>query len=188
MKSNTPIPKICIYLKPSIETILSFKVENIQPISKTLGFHTTIHNIDYVCHLEIGSTEEEFDSVLRMVNNKSLDTTINTQELENWNHPTLTFEKNNQLKKLHLSLAVRFNMNGILINNTYANVNPTLFREEHGFNPNGYNPHMSLSKKPESILKEIEFQPYLFSRVKTVEGIWEEEKSFKFLKKQDLII
>lgn len=183
MSEKLKSPKICIYLKPSLDTILTFKDENILPISPVLGFHSTIHHIDYVCNLAIGSTEEEFGAVLK----STAKTTkhfpqIEIKKIKKWNHPIIMFGRDNELVSLHEKLGLRFVLSGILINNTYANVNPYIFKSEHGDKPNGYNPHISISHKPKKILKEIEFQPVLFSRVKTTEGLWEEEVRYDLLK------
>lgn len=160
----------CIYLKPSEEFCDYLSKLRISPASKSLGFHTTL------AYLQLPYAFEEIkDDIQYSIKKVAQEASISKAHISNielWDTYSMLVGGNarEDIEKLHERLNLRLNLNGIRINNIYANVNEMLFEEENGYKPLGYTPHISV--KSIGDFESVEginflYEPTIYLRAKT---------------------
>lgn len=160
----------CIYLKPSKNFREYLSNSRIEPVSDNLGFHTTLAFLKFPYDFK-----EAEDDVFASIKKVAQDTSVSQGYISNielWDNYSLLiggFAKED-IERVHNYLNLRLNLSGIRINNTYANVNKTIFKEDYGYMPLGYTPHISIKYMGEiNTLEGVNFcfEPYIYLLAKT---------------------
>lgn len=161
---------VCMYLKPSKEFCTFLTTSKIIPTSRSLGFHTTLGFLNL--HHNFREVETDIYSSIEKIAAQTKISQAKISNIELWDNYSLLIgdEAKKNIQELHDSLNLRLNLSGIRINNTYANVNETLFEEEYGHKPMGYTPHISIRDPGDfnSIIGvAFSYEPKIYLRAKT---------------------
>lgn len=161
---------VCMYLKPSKDFCEFLTTSRIIPISRNIGFHTTLGFLKL--QYDFKEVETDIYSSIEKIAAQTKISQANISNIELWDHYSLLIggEAKKNIEELHDSLNLRLNLSGIRINNTYANVNGTLFEEEFGHKPMGYTPHISIAYIGDfNSLEGVNFsyEPKIYLRAKT---------------------